>query len=127
MCIITEDLEKTSDFYCGLLGLQKKYEFKKDGESVGMYLEAGQGTFIEVFKREVSGEDTSNIVHFCFEVDDIETAAEKFNKAGVVTADKKMGKDGSWQIWIKDPNNIKIELQEYTDKSSQITGDDCNL
>lgn len=39
--------------------------------------------------------------------------------------DKKMGWDNSWQAWITDPNGIKIELHQYTDKSSQIVGSDC--
>lgn len=127
VCIVTRDIAKTAEFYCGLLGLEKKYEFRKKGRCTGMYLDAGRGTFLEIFERETVPEHDSSIAHFCFQVDDLDLIAEHLEKQGVVTAHKKMGKDGSWQIWIKDPNGISIELQEYTKNSSQITGEDCFL
>jgi len=33
-----------------------------------------------------------------------------------------MGADNSYQFWMKDPNGMDLEFHEYTDKSSQITG-----
>ncbi|TIN52895.1 MAG: VOC family protein, partial [Mesorhizobium sp.] len=32
--------------------------------------------------------------------------------------------DDTFQAWIRDPNDVKIELFEYTEKSAQFAGGD---
>ena len=38
---------------------------------------------------------------------------------------KQLVDDQSWQIWIEDPNGIRIEFHEYTEKSMQLIGGTC--
>ena len=40
-----------------------------------------------------------------------------------VTA-KKYACDDTYQAWIRDPDGVKIELFEYTDRSAQFIGRD---
>ncbi|MNT98681.1 hypothetical protein D3C72_2413220 [compost metagenome] len=39
---------------------------------------------------------------------------------GVEITDKKLGADGTWQAWTKDPNGVKLEIFQYTENSMQF-------
>jgi len=123
-CIFSSDLAATQAFYCGALGLEKTFDFIKDGELYGFYLALGNGTFLEVFAEEPAG-SLSRIRHLCFEVDDIDASIAQLDKQGVKHTEKKLGGDHTWQTWIKDPDGIDIEFHQYTDKSSQRCGTNC--
>jgi len=126
ICVSTKDLDKTEKFYCSCLGLAKKFSFIRDGKVFGYYLQINEHNFIEFFQADaVSSEDKPKVMHFCLEVDDIDKAIKEIRNCGVSITDKKTGSDNSWQAWLTDPNGINIELHQYTDKSSQITGNDC--
>ena len=46
------DLKASEHFYCDVLGMEKTFEFIKNGELFGFYVQAGNSTFIEVFFEE---------------------------------------------------------------------------
>lgn len=126
VCISAKNLDETERFYCSCLGLARKFSFIRDGEVYGYYLQVNENNFIEVFRSDaVSSEEMPLIRHFCLEVDNLDRAIEQIKRFGVDTSEKKLKCDNTWQIWTTDPNGIKVELQEYTPKSSQITGKDC--
>ena len=116
-CIHSEDLAATEEFYCEALGLERFFDFEKEGHLFGFYLKAGNGTFIEVFQGQRSA--VGNINHLCFEVEDIDAAMERLKAHGVDVTDKKKGADQSWQAWLEDPSGVRIELHQYTPESSQ--------
>ncbi len=70
ICIYTADLDATSRFYFEGLGLERGYEFIKDGALFGYYIKLGNDTFIEVFKGEPGG--AGNINHVAIQVDDMD-------------------------------------------------------
>ena len=39
ICIFSNDLERSRDFYCGALGLSRHFDFHKDGGLFGFYLQ----------------------------------------------------------------------------------------
>ena len=123
-CFHSPDLESTRSFYVDLLGMEVKFEFMKDDALFGYYFDAGDGSFIEVFKGTTEGSG-SNGRHFCFEVESIDELIAKFEEAGMEHTGKKFGPDRSWQVWTTDPNGIPVEFQEYTDQSSKLTGQSC--
>jgi glyoxylase I family protein len=126
ICISTKNLNETENFYCSCLGLTKKFDFIRDGKVFGYYLQINKNNFIEVFQTDAnSSEEEPQVKHFCLEVDNIDTTIEEIRKCGVDITDKKKGCDNSWQAWLADPNGIKIELHQYTEKSSQVVGSDC--
>ena len=126
VCIHSRDLERTQEFYCDTLGMKKKFDFVKGEELIGFYLEVGQGHFIEVFKGDTAAEPQGRrIMHFCLEVGDIDGVRERLISRGIGASEKKMGCDGSWQIWCKDPDGIDMEFHQYTPESSQGTGARC--
>lgn len=128
ICIGAKNLAEAQRFYCDGLGLTKRFDFIKDGKLFGFYLEVGQKTFIEVF-QEGSGiaEGKSLIKHFCLEVDDIDSMSQQMKSQGWNVTEKKMGPDQTWQVWLTDPSGVSLELHQYTDKSCQYTGDDCQV
>ena len=128
VCIGSPDLGATARFYCEGLGFRKKFDFIRNGEVAGFYLEAGAGAFVEVFRNDrINREGTPPIMHLCLETDDIDNVRRQLKKAGFEVTEKAMGADNSWQCWTKDPAGVSIEFHEYTAESSQKTGADCVL
>ncbi len=128
VCVGARNLQETERFYCSGLGLKKAFDFIRKGEVVGFYLRASKTNYVEVFRQgEIDAQAKSPLWHICFEVRDIDEARRHLMSAGYEVGEKKLGADQSWQAWLTDPNGVKIELHEYTEKSSQITGMNCVL
>lgn len=125
ICIHTADLDATSRFYFEGLDLERGYEFIKDGELFGYYIKLGHDTFIEVFKGEPSG--AGNINHVAIQVDDMDGVIARLKTHGYEVGEKSFGGDHAWQAWTTDPNGVRIEFHEYTEKSLQLTGGRCNV
>jgi len=123
VCIHTTDLEATERFYVGILGLERKFSFTKNGSLHGFYIHLGADTFIEVFRGERSEE--GSIKHLAIEVDDIDEMIRTLRENGCKATDKKVGADGSWQCWTEDPNGVRIEFHHYTENSRQRIGGTC--
>jgi catechol 2,3-dioxygenase-like lactoylglutathione lyase family enzyme len=51
-CMMTHDLNASEHFYCDVLGLKKAFEFNKNGKRIGLYIEAGARTWIEIFDHK---------------------------------------------------------------------------
>jgi catechol 2,3-dioxygenase-like lactoylglutathione lyase family enzyme len=122
VCILSRDLDAAERFYCGALGMRKGFEFRKAGELVGFYLDAGGGCHIEVFRGEGQPDAPSPIRHFCLETDDLDAVKRRLAEHGVESTEKTLPCDHSWQIWCKDPDGISIEFHQYTADSLQLTG-----
>jgi glyoxylase I family protein len=126
LCVFSQDLYRTRRFYCGTLGLKPHFDFFKNGELFGFYLQVAPGQFVEFFKAEGASEIRGRrIHHFCFEVEDIDVLRGKLAGAGIEATPKKLGCDQTWQCWCKDPDGADVEFQQYTEKSSQFTRKDC--
>ena len=125
VCLDSPDLNRTREFYCDILGLRKKFDFIRNGELFGFYLELADETFIEVFKGEVATAEGHPLRHFCLETDDIDEVARRLREGGYAPTEKKLGADQSWQIWVESPEGLRFEFHQYTGESSQRTGRDC--
>ncbi|MHC4200491.1 MAG: VOC family protein [Planctomycetota bacterium] len=127
VCIKTGDLGATERFYTGVLGLEKVFNFCRDGKPCGFYLRISDRQFIEVFDDGGVENRRPAIAHICLETHDLDLALGELKAHGIATTDKKLGCDKSYQTWFKDPNGIDIELHEYTDRSAQLTGEDVSV
>ncbi len=126
ICIGANNLADAEHFYCEVLGMERGFDFLKDGEWYGFYAKAGENTYIEIFIQEEGASVHSPLMkHLCLEVEDIDSAIADIRAKGVTITDKKYGGDKSWQAWITDPSGIPIEIMQYTDESSQFTGNPC--
>lgn len=126
VCVFAHDLEATRRFYEDVLGMDIAFNFLRDGKVFGFYLNAGGRSHVEVFQKDgTSFDETNQINHLCLEVESIDAAITHIEAQGVeLTRPRKKGCDDTWQCWLRDPNGVKIELFEYTDKSAQFTGGD---
>jgi lactoylglutathione lyase/glyoxylase I family protein len=126
ICIFAQDLAATEKFYCEILGLERGFDFLKNGELYGFYIKLGENTYLEFF-NEVGKEGTERplIHHLCLEVEDLDSAVESLKAKGVEVTNIKKGGDNSYQAWITDPSGVRIELMQYTPESSQFTGNPC--
>lgn len=125
VCIFANDVEETRNFYKNALGLETVFNFLRDGKIFGFYLEAGGRSHIEVFQKEgASFSESNQINHLCLEVENIDQAIDHIKGLNIDITKKKFACDDTYQAWIKDPNGVKIELFEYTDKSAQFVGGD---
>jgi len=125
VCIFTDDLEKTRAFYEDVLGIATKFNFLRNDKIIGFYLNCGAFTSIEVFEKVEAGfDDRNQINHFCLEVESIDAAVEHIGSKGVEVTSKRLGCDNTYQAWLRDSNNVPIELIEYTDRSAQFAGGD---
>lgn len=126
VCIGATDLEQANHFYCDILGMERGFDFIKNDELYGFYIKAGENTFIEIFiQNDKANLDRPIIKHLCLEVEDIDAVIQAIRDKGYDITDKKQGSDQSWQAWVTDPSGVRIELMQYTDKSSQFTGNTC--
>lgn len=126
VCILSADLQKTLDFYCGVLGLQKKFDFLREGKLFGFYLEVAENQFIEFFHTTEESRNKGNLItHLCLEVESIPALTQRFAEHGIKFTEPKLGADQSWQTWCSDPDGVAIEFHEYTAESSQRTGREC--
>ena len=127
VCISCKDLEKTREFYCDVLGLKKVFDFVKHKENAGFYLKISDRNFLEFFEDPNDYADNSPLRHLCFETKDIKLLRAHVIEKGVEVTDIVKGGDQSFQFWVKDPNGINIEFHEYTDESSQMTGNTVEI
>jgi catechol 2,3-dioxygenase-like lactoylglutathione lyase family enzyme len=123
VCLKTTDLAATAEFYCGALGFTRQFDFTRAGKVVGFYLKAANDTFIEVFDAaETLPVEKQVLNHFCLEVDDLRALRESLAARGLAPGEVKLGCDQTPQFWMKDPNGLALEFQQYTENSAQRTG-----
>ena len=120
-----KDMEKSVEFYCGVLGLTKAFELHDDADQPWIvYLKVCDKEFIELFFNGV-GEASpmtkhTGYHHFCFGVDDIWAFADSLHQKGLfMDKNPTQGKDTNYQIWVKDPDGVDIEIMQLNPKSPQ--------
>lgn len=142
-----KDMKAAQDFYVKGMGFHKCFEIKRrpDGEVPTaeevvqdsgsydrdkvwiVYIQAAERQFIELFTLdegdgETRGEENCvGYLHLALIVEDIHAFREEIVSRGVeIDIEPKMGMDGTWQMWVHDPDGNRIECMQYTDKSAQL-------
>lgn len=129
-------------FYCEALGATLKFRYlDPQGRTVGCYFALGENTFLEVFdhadahRRSCATKELEPLEeprdcwlmrynHFCLQVENLDAYAALLTSRGVNVTGRKTGNDRSLQAWVRDPDGNLIELQQYTVRSRQLTGED---
>ncbi len=121
VCFRVRNLDASIEFYVGKLGLTHAFDFvNEQGERFGVYLHVAGRSFVELFRAQPGEpEAPRSWQHFCLEVEDIPQATEALRAKGVEVTDPHLGSDGSWQVWVQDPDGNRIELHGYTPESKQ--------
>ncbi len=127
VCIETADLEKTRIFYCDILGLQRQFDFYKDGKLIGYYLKICEGNYLEIFHTDNLPMERSPLKHFCLETGDMDVVLKSLEESGIDHSEKTLGSDHSWLSWCQDPSGVDIEFHQYTPRSLQFQGGICKV
>lgn len=116
------DIERALDFYKKIPGVEEHLRLQKDDGALWLiYLRIAPYQFIELFPQADTDYEQpakSGYSHFCIETDDIHALhADLVSKGITPNSAPKMGADGSWQFWIRDPDGNPIEFQQFLERS----------
>lgn len=65
------DMQKSLDYYCGVLGFTDAFEMERDGKPWIRYLRIAQGQFLELFYNRKDDTVGTAYNHLCLRVDDV--------------------------------------------------------
>ena len=126
IAITCKDIDRSLDFYTRVLGLPEAFRMNNDDGSLWMvYLKTGGDDFIELFTNGGDQADipsnASGFKHLCLWVDDIETTLHDLRTRGldVDPEDIRTGRSKCRQVFIADPDGVRIELMQLMPESNQ--------
>lgn len=113
--IVVKDLERSRDFYCGVLGMgeveRPRFSF------AGKWFQAGSTQIHLILEHAESGpagetrQTSSRGHHFAFEVADANAAARRLTGLGLpIVSGPKERPDGAVQVFVNDPDGHLVEL-----------------
>jgi catechol 2,3-dioxygenase-like lactoylglutathione lyase family enzyme len=122
LLVLTDELEATRDFYRDALGLQEGERPPLEFDGHWLYL--GDVACVHVADRrsyaahagtvglEVAQTATGEamIDHIAFGADDYEEISERLREAGVETIENEVPAAKMRQIFVEDPNGVRIEI-----------------
>lgn len=107
--VIAEDLDRTLDFYTGLLGLQQGP--RPDLGFPGAWLYADGRPVLHVYSdRPVPPQRAGVIDHMAFSARGLKEVMARFDAKGVPYDLRQQKGAGTWQLFCHDPNGAKVEL-----------------
>lgn len=114
----SSDLSRTVEFYCSMLDCRVVHKFKNPAKQIyGVFVDCGNGTFLEFFSEQTQRQPGGLFRHICFEVDNLQTVAGRFRDAGYHIEVKRGRTDRILQFFVHDPDGIMIEFQEHDGES----------
>ena len=107
--VIAEDLERTLDFYVGLLGMEMGP--RPDLGFAGAWLYADGRAVLHVYgDRPVPASRSGVIDHMAFSAKGLSAVKARFDARGVKYDLRQQRGAGTWQLFCFDPNGAKVEL-----------------
>ncbi len=126
LALRVKDMERSLDFYCDKLGLQRAFNLDSpSGEPWIVYIKVAEGQFIELFYGGTRQPETTQsdigFNHLCLEVDDLHATAAHLKQQGVeLDVEPKKGMDHNWQCWVRDPDGNRIEFMQLAPESPHM-------
>jgi catechol 2,3-dioxygenase-like lactoylglutathione lyase family enzyme len=108
--VISEDTQKTLDFYVGLLGLAVGHRPDLGFPGAWLYAGGSQAVLHVYFDRPVPPQRAGVIDHMAFTATDLKTVKARFDERGVKYDLRRQAGAGTWQLFCHDPNGAKVEL-----------------
>jgi catechol 2,3-dioxygenase-like lactoylglutathione lyase family enzyme len=128
----TSRLEETRAFYVDLLGMS--VGFRPQLKSTGYWLYAGDNAVIHLVETEANEDDrkmwekasdddvfeTGMDDHVAFSVEESSGAVRFMKDNGIAYWDRLLADRGLYQIFVRDPNGIIVELNDYAPELDKI-------
>jgi lactoylglutathione lyase len=116
------NLERAIEFYARL-GIREAFRLhREDGSLMLVYLHVAGDRFVEVFPGgpPPDPDRKGSFMHLCLLTGDLQATVARLREAGVaIEREPKLGLDGNWQAWIRDPDGNSIELMQLAEDSPQ--------
>lgn len=107
--VIAEDIDKTLDFYCGVLGMEQGH--RPDLGFPGAWLYAGGRAVLHVYSdRPMPATRAGVIDHMAFSARGLKDVKARFDARGIKYDLRQQRGAGTWQLFCFDPNGAKVEL-----------------
>ena len=115
------NMQASLDFYVNKLGMKHAFSIEGNDRKPWIeYLKVADGQFIELFYSDGGFESKPSYSHLCIQVPDCAKAQEELEAAGVnIEVPVKQGKDGNFQLWIRDPDGNRLEIMQISPTSPQ--------
>jgi len=111
--IITKNLKKTTDFYVNILGMELDSN-RPPFNFEGAWLSLNNRAVVHIIVNK--NHNTKNIKptldHIAFRANNIKLIKNKLNKHKIKYLEKKTPDNKIMQLFITDPNGIKLELSK---------------
>jgi len=106
--VLTNDVEATRKFYCGILGLVegKRPAFSFDG----LWLYAGGQPILHVSAAKLPDARAGVIDHIAFTTTDLQGTVAKLDEHGIKYSLGQQTGTGIWQLFCRDPMGARVEL-----------------
>jgi catechol 2,3-dioxygenase-like lactoylglutathione lyase family enzyme len=117
LLVLTDDIDATRDFYCRALGL--RVGDRPPLEFPGYWLYGGGVACVHVAEREAYSAHSRDlgipaspeaVDHIAFAGDDYDAALARLRREGVDAATNEVPAAGLRQLFVEDPNGLKIEI-----------------
>lgn len=108
--ISTAKLQETIDFFVGVIGL--KVGPRPDFAFPGAWLYAGDQAVLHLVERAQAYAPNGAIDHISFTVSDLDHAIRRLDERGIAYRISVIPSGLGRQVFLTDPNGIKIELTE---------------
>jgi catechol 2,3-dioxygenase-like lactoylglutathione lyase family enzyme len=107
--VIAEDIDKTLDFYVGLLGMEQGP--RPDLGFPGAWLYADGRAVLHVYSdRPVPAARAGVIDHMAFSSKGLKEVKARFDARAIKYDLRRQRGAGTWQLFCYDPNGAKVEL-----------------
>jgi len=130
--IRTDVMEETKDFYVDVVGLE--VGARPPFDVPGYWLYAGDNAVIHLVETEASEDDrrkwdkaadndvfeTGMDDHVAFSVEESSGAVQFMKDNGIAYWDRLLTDRGLYQIFVRDPNGIVVELNDYSPELDKI-------
>ncbi len=108
--VISEDTQKTLDFYVGLLGLRVGPRPELGFPGAWLYGSGEQALLHVYFDRPVPAQRAGVIDHMAFTATGLAAVKARFDAAGLKYDLRRQAGAGTWQLFCHDPNGARVEL-----------------
>jgi catechol 2,3-dioxygenase-like lactoylglutathione lyase family enzyme len=120
--VLSDDIHRTRDFYCDVLGMIEGFRPRLDFPGFWLYvgdtacLHIADWKAYEVWTREVGipvsakAPATGPVDHIAFNGTGFEAMRERLASRGVEWSENSVDEIGLRQLYLKDPNGVPIEI-----------------
>ncbi|HEU0201555.1 MAG TPA: VOC family protein [Burkholderiaceae bacterium] len=107
--VLTDDLDRTLDFYVGLLGLERGA--RPDLGFSGAWLYANGSAVLHIVAGRALPEQRAGVIdHMAFSATGLGEIKRKLEARRIAYELRRQRESNTWQLFCHDPNGARVEL-----------------